>query len=235
MAVVQPLYQPLSSPTPAQPCRRSSHSLTSELYSPLITLHRPSGAGEFQNRVHSRAPSVSVVVAGGYYAGFAFQELAKLTKDFLPKFEQAYYIHNFKGTRPGALFRAYPGPWWVAVGRLSSVCAQWRHRALEFTSHYVRGVTIACLLSHAYQRPRTLPIFHSILFFLCRCVLRRNPLTDEMKVIWTSETMPTLKQVCAWLALVLHHPGHAAVSAVSAMLYCRMLHMFCCCAVMPVV
>ncbi|WIA14511.1 hypothetical protein OEZ85_003030 [Tetradesmus obliquus] len=50
---------------------------------------------------------------GGYYPGLFFPELAKLTAEFLPKVEAAYYIHNFKGTRPGVLFRAYPGPWQV--------------------------------------------------------------------------------------------------------------------------
>jgi len=50
---------------------------------------------------------------GGYYPGLFFPELAKITSEFLPKFETAYYIHNFKGTRPGALFRCYPGPWQV--------------------------------------------------------------------------------------------------------------------------
>ncbi|KAF5827075.1 hypothetical protein DUNSADRAFT_1385 [Dunaliella salina] len=50
---------------------------------------------------------------GGYYPSLFFPELARLTNDFLPKFETAYYIHNFKGTKPGVLFRAYPGPWCV--------------------------------------------------------------------------------------------------------------------------
>eukprot|EP00879_Flechtneria_rotunda_P006345 GHRR01006669.1.p1 GENE.GHRR01006669.1~~GHRR01006669.1.p1 ORF type:complete len:315 (+),score=91.74 GHRR01006669.1:319-1263(+) len=50
---------------------------------------------------------------GGYYPGLFFPELAKITEEFLPKVEAAYYIHNFKGSRPGALFRAYPGPWQV--------------------------------------------------------------------------------------------------------------------------
>jgi hypothetical protein len=35
--------------------------------------------------------------------GLFFPELAKLTAEFLPKVEAAYYIHNFKGTRPGRL------------------------------------------------------------------------------------------------------------------------------------
>eukprot|EP00775_Hariotina_reticulata_P008988 gene8988-9161_t len=50
---------------------------------------------------------------GGYYPGLFFPELAKITAEFLPNVEAAYYIHNFKGTKPGALFRCYPGPWQV--------------------------------------------------------------------------------------------------------------------------
>jgi hypothetical protein len=38
---------------------------------------------------------------GGYYPGLFFPELAKITAEFLPSMEAAYYIHNFKGTRPG--------------------------------------------------------------------------------------------------------------------------------------
>jgi hypothetical protein len=38
---------------------------------------------------------------GGYYPAWGFPELAKLSKEFLPKVECAYFIHNFKGSRPG--------------------------------------------------------------------------------------------------------------------------------------
>jgi hypothetical protein len=40
---------------------------------------------------------------GGYYPGLFFPELAKITSELLPRFETAYYIHNFKGTRPGTM------------------------------------------------------------------------------------------------------------------------------------
>ena len=36
-------------------------------------------------------------------------EMAVLRR-FAPTFEQAYFIHNFKGSTPAVLFRAYPGP-----------------------------------------------------------------------------------------------------------------------------
>lgn len=32
---------------------------------------------------------------------WGFPELAKLSKEFLPQVECAYFIHNFKGSRPG--------------------------------------------------------------------------------------------------------------------------------------
>ena len=49
----------------------------------------------------------------GYYPGVFYPKLARLSKEWLPGFEAAYYLRNFKGSRPGALFRAYPGPWQV--------------------------------------------------------------------------------------------------------------------------
>ncbi|KAG2500362.1 hypothetical protein HYH03_001936 [Edaphochlamys debaryana] len=48
---------------------------------------------------------------GGYYPSVFFPEIAKFGKDLLPLTTTAYYIHNFKGTRPATLFRCYPGPW----------------------------------------------------------------------------------------------------------------------------
>lgn len=77
-------------------------------------------------------------IRGGYYPTLFFPTLSKITQEFLPKVTTAYYIHNFKGSRPGCLFRCYPGPWQV---------------------------------------------------------MRRNPFGEETKVIWTSEEMPSLKQV----------------------------------------
>ena len=38
---------------------------------------------------------------GGYYPAWGFPELAKISKEFLPQVECAYFIHNFKGSRPG--------------------------------------------------------------------------------------------------------------------------------------
>uniref|UniRef100_A0ACD5TC62 Uncharacterized protein n=1 Tax=Avena sativa TaxID=4498 RepID=A0ACD5TC62_AVESA len=52
-------------------------------------------------------------IRSGYYPPFFYPKLAELSKTFLPKLETVYYIHNFKGSKGGALFRCYPGPWKV--------------------------------------------------------------------------------------------------------------------------
>jgi hypothetical protein len=38
---------------------------------------------------------------GGYYPGLFFPELAKVTNEFVPLLEGAYYIRNIKGSLPG--------------------------------------------------------------------------------------------------------------------------------------
>ncbi|KAK4802634.1 hypothetical protein SAY86_000837 [Trapa natans] len=52
-------------------------------------------------------------IRSGYYPSFFYPKLAALTKTLFPKMETVYYIHNFKGTKGGTLFRCYPGPWKV--------------------------------------------------------------------------------------------------------------------------
>lgn len=38
----------------------------------------------------------------------------RLKDEFVPQFETAFYVHRFAaGSRPGLLYRAYPGPWRV--------------------------------------------------------------------------------------------------------------------------
>lgn len=62
-------------------------------------------------------------IRSGYYPSFFYPKLAALSKSFLPKFETVYYIHNFKGSRGGTLFRAYPGPWQVLrKGKDGHIC-----------------------------------------------------------------------------------------------------------------
>ncbi|KAH7621997.1 hypothetical protein Ndes2526B_g02822 [Nannochloris sp. 'desiccata'] len=51
----------------------------------------------------------------GYYPSLFYPKMAKLSKEFIPDVEAAYYLHNFKGAGGGALFRAYPGPWQVLL------------------------------------------------------------------------------------------------------------------------
>ncbi|KAI4979495.1 protein LPA3-like isoform X2 [Hordeum vulgare subsp. vulgare] len=52
-------------------------------------------------------------IRSGYYPPFFYPKLGELSKTFLPKLETVYYIHNFKGSKGGVLFRCYPGPWKV--------------------------------------------------------------------------------------------------------------------------
>uniref|UniRef100_A0A7I4AFG6 DUF1995 domain-containing protein n=1 Tax=Physcomitrium patens TaxID=3218 RepID=A0A7I4AFG6_PHYPA len=52
-------------------------------------------------------------IRSGYYPSFFYPKLGSIAKEFLPKFETVYYIHNFKGRSRGVLFRMYPGPWQV--------------------------------------------------------------------------------------------------------------------------
>jgi hypothetical protein len=50
-----------------------------------------------------------------YYPFFwAKNEMDKL-RDFAPRFQQIYFLHNFKGSTPAVLFRAYPGPFQVLL------------------------------------------------------------------------------------------------------------------------
>ncbi|KAJ3694017.1 hypothetical protein LUZ60_009497 [Juncus effusus] len=52
-------------------------------------------------------------IRSGYYPPFFYPKLGELAKNFLPKLETVYYVHNFKGSKGGILFRSYPGPWKV--------------------------------------------------------------------------------------------------------------------------
>ena len=49
----------------------------------------------------------------GYYPKIFYPKLDRLSREWLPGFEAAYYLRNFKGSRPGAVLREYPGPWRV--------------------------------------------------------------------------------------------------------------------------
>ena len=44
----------------------------------------------------------------GYYPPFFYPGLARMARDWLPQFCTAYYIHNFKGSRPGESARQHP-------------------------------------------------------------------------------------------------------------------------------
>ena len=68
---------------------------------------------ELYQKVAKAAKSPIVVFNGeldrirsGYYPPFVYPKLGRLAKSFIPNFESAYYIHNFKGSRGGELFLA---------------------------------------------------------------------------------------------------------------------------------
>jgi len=50
-----------------------------------------------------------------YYPSLFYPAMARLSKEFVPLIETAFYIHNFKGSGGGALFRVYPEPWQVLL------------------------------------------------------------------------------------------------------------------------
>jgi len=54
-------------------------------------------------------------IRSGYYPAFFYPRLNSAMKGFLEDFDQALYIHNFKGSRGGALHRTYPGSYQVYV------------------------------------------------------------------------------------------------------------------------
>jgi len=52
-------------------------------------------------------------IRSGYYPAFFYPRLQGAMMGFLENFDQALYIHNFKGSRGGALVRTYPGEFQV--------------------------------------------------------------------------------------------------------------------------
>jgi|APGre2960657444_1045066.scaffolds.fasta_scaffold01950_3 hypothetical protein len=63
-------------------------------------------------------------IRSGYYPAFWSRKEMAVLLELTPKFEQVYFIHNFKGSTPAVLFRAYPGPFQVLlnVGEGGFVC-----------------------------------------------------------------------------------------------------------------
>lgn len=94
---------------------------------------------------------------GGYYPGIFYPKIAKISREWVPRFTTAYYIHNFKSTTaPGTLFRCYPGPWQVlrrygpdvgvraAWGLTASDCSRpenWSSCLCRTQGRYGRGTT----------------------------------------------------------------------------------------------
>ena len=64
--------------------------------------------GDLYNNVAEASGSPIIVFNGeldrirsGYYPALFFPKLGQLAKTFIPKFETAFYIHNFKGNQGG--------------------------------------------------------------------------------------------------------------------------------------
>mmetsp|Transcript_11475 Transcript_11475/g.22022 ORF Transcript_11475/g.22022 Transcript_11475/m.22022 type:complete len:314 (-) Transcript_11475:118-1059(-) len=52
-------------------------------------------------------------IRSGYYPGLFYPRLMSAMNGFIDKFDQALYLHNFKGRTGGALLRMYPGQYQV--------------------------------------------------------------------------------------------------------------------------
>ena len=50
-----------------------------------------------------------------YYPFFWAKQEMDVLRSFAPRFEQVYFLHNFKGSVPAVLLRAYPGPFQVLL------------------------------------------------------------------------------------------------------------------------
>lgn len=63
-------------------------------------------------------------VRSGYYPPLFYPKVAAAGDRILPRLTTAFYVHNFKGSAGGTLFRCFPGPWQVldARGRVVAVC-----------------------------------------------------------------------------------------------------------------
>lgn len=46
-------------------------------------------------------------IRGGYFPGLLYPSIARLEREFVPNATAAYYIHNFKGRRPGEDFQLW--------------------------------------------------------------------------------------------------------------------------------
>ena len=113
-----------------------------------------------------------------YYPRLVYRKLAKLADDFIPLFESALYIHNFKGANSGALFRVYPGPWQVGI-RVQRPCV---------LLLFVMASTAVTAQGDRASRAQLPHAWHFI-----SQVLKRT--RDGLQTVHTQDTMPSLKEV----------------------------------------
>ena len=55
--------------------------------------------------------------SASYYPKFWARGEMDVLRVFAPRFDQVYFLHNFKGSWPAVLLRAYPGPFQVLLRR----------------------------------------------------------------------------------------------------------------------
>ena len=50
---------------------------------------------------------------GNYYPGLFYPKCKSLSEEWLPRVDALYYLHNFRGSRFGSLYRCWPNDWHV--------------------------------------------------------------------------------------------------------------------------
>ena len=106
------------------------------------------------HRAFPQKPIISVcgdlerIRSGYYWKSWARTEMGIL-REFMPKFEITYLLHNFKGTCPGVLFRAYPGPYQACMRRIGSHLIA-PVRSVRFTSF--QAALVSCRSSCASRK-----------------------------------------------------------------------------------
>lgn len=150
-----------------------------------------------------------------------FPELAKLTTEFLPQVETAYYIHNFKGSKPGARQRLSHSIRPVTLAHwfkrmqpdsvLSCMAPLWQPQGHTAPRRVFASRTAYQLGCHRLSaHPFCWQLYKGCNTVVCCChagvlfraypgpwqVLRRSMIDpDATQCVWSSQTRPTLKQV----------------------------------------
>ena len=62
-----------------------------------------------------RSAAAEALRLRSYYPYFWAKQEMDVLRAFAPRFNPIYFLHNFKGSAPAVLFRAYPGPFQVLL------------------------------------------------------------------------------------------------------------------------